>query len=242
MPRTKKTDNVCPPTALAVVEGEMDGMKKELVETLNEYERHVDDQFSERDETISMVRKSTDEVRAEVRSMRTQLREVEENIKEEMLEALERESDHHNRARASIIERMVTHERLEEIRREILAQVDDLRFVCEESGRNLGLRMDHMNSDHVIDMERMNQHMDEIDGKFLDMDAGIHKDLAEVKDMTLTCRQTTLQLEEQMDVVEDDMYTTRTDVHRESGWSILLAAVSTGICVAVMALALAGVI
>ena len=242
MPRKKTaTIETCAISATpSVSKAELDEMSDELRDTLNRYDAYVYDRFDGLEKNFNILDKSMMETRTAARELKkevTGLREVvsvtSDTLAQEMEQNLKEFEELRERFKA-IEERMVTGDRLlEELKRFVdqdkhtkdLAMVFKAQDVLKEEVVSEFDRFKKVTSAQTDDaMVRSITAYDRVN----EFDRILVDQMGKMADQTELINDVC----DQMEVVEEDLCLTKAEVHRESGWSIILAGISAGLCVA----------
>lgn len=219
---------------------ELDEMSDELRDTLNRYDAYVYDRFDGLEKNFNILDKSMMETRTAARELKkevTGLREVvsvtSDTLAQEMEQNLKEFEELRERFKA-IEERMVTGDRL----------LEELKRFVDQDKHTKDLAMvfkaqDVLKEEVVSEFDRFKkvtsaQTDDAMVRSIIAYDRVNEFDRILVDQMGKMADQTELinDVCDQMEVVEEDLCLTKAEVHRESGWSIILAGISAGLCVA----------
>lgn len=227
-------------TTPSVSKSELDEMSDELRDTLNRYDAYVDDRFDGLEKNFNILDKSMMETRTAARELKkevTGLREVVSVTSDTLAQEMEqniREFEELRERFKAIEERMVTGDRLlEELKRFVDQDkyTKDLAMVFKAQ--------DVLKDEIVGELERFEDtttaQMEEVVDKASIAYSRVNEfDKILVDQMEKVADQTEIinDVCDQMEVVEEDLCLTKAEVHRESGWSIILAGISAGLCVA----------
>lgn len=212
---------------------ELEGMTDELRDTLNEYDAYVYDRFDGLEKNFNILDKSMMETRTATRELKkevTGLREVVSVTGDTLAQEMEQNIREFEELRArfkAIEERMVTGDRLlEELKRFVDQDkyTKDLAMVFKAQ--------DVLKEEVVGELERFEGNTTAQMEKVADKTSIAYSRVNELDRILVDQMEKTDAMCQQMDVVEDDLCTVKSEVHRETGWSIILAGISAGLCVA----------